>query len=257
MCYDISFKVNIPELADYFPDLRWDDQISMDFGASEHIIAHGFGEHPIIYRNREDGAVHCKLMEWGCIPYYVREENEFKKQRSGMLNARSERILGDTKSYWYKIRQRRCLIPVTGIYEHREVKGFKNKIPYFVQLKDQPTFVIPGLYSVAELADADGVAVNRWTYTLITREANAVMRQIHNSGDNNGRMPLFVPLEMAREWIAADLDTEKYKNILDYEMPGESLKLRTVWSIRTSKQRPDEGSKSESFAWGDLPVDRL
>ena len=257
MCYDISFKVNIPELADYFPDIRWDDQISIDFEASEHIIAHGFGEHPVIYRDREDGLIHGRLMEWGCIPYYVKEENAFKKQRSGMLNARSERILSDSKSYWYKIRQRRCLIPVTGIYEHREVKGFKNKIPYFVALKEQPAFFIPGLYSVAELPDADGVAIKRWTYTLITRNANNVMRQIHNSGDNSGRMPLFVPLEMAKEWIAADLDSEKYQQILDFEMPDEALEFHTVWSIRTPKQRPDDAAKSTVFAWGDLPVDQL
>ena len=126
MCYDISFQVNIKELADYFPDLIFDDQMSMDFEGT-HIIGHAFGEHPIIYRNREDQLLHCKLMEWGCIPFYVKDEKQFLRQRASMLNARSERVLDDEKSYWYKIRNRRCLIPVTGIYEHRAIKGWKKK----------------------------------------------------------------------------------------------------------------------------------
>src|SRR5215204_1658734 len=101
-----------------------------------------------------------------------------------MLNARSERILEDDTSYWFKIRNRRCLIPVSGTYEHREVKGWKKKVPYFVRLKKQPIFFLPGLYSVAELPDTQtGEIVKRWTFALITRDANQVMRWIHNGGD--------------------------------------------------------------------------
>src|SRR5947207_10425164 len=107
-----------------------------------------------------------------------------------MLNARSERILDDSKSYWFKIRNRRCLIPVTGIYEHREIAGWKKKVPYFVQLRDQEMFFIPGLYSVAELPNKEtGEMIKLFTHTLITRDANSVMRDIHNGGDNKGRMP--------------------------------------------------------------------
>ncbi len=70
-----------------------------------------------------------------------------------MLNARSERILEDSRSYWNKIKNRRCLIPVNGIYEHRAIKGWKKKVLYFIHLKDQTMFFLPGLYSVAELPD--------------------------------------------------------------------------------------------------------
>lgn len=90
MCYDISFTVNIKELGDYFPDLVYDSQISINFDATIHIMAHGYGEHPIIYRDRGDSLLHCRLMEWGCIPFYVKEEKSFLSQRNTMLNARSE-----------------------------------------------------------------------------------------------------------------------------------------------------------------------
>ena len=99
MCYDISFTINIEEITQYLPELIFEGQLDIPFDTT-HIVGHGFGEHPIIYRNRDDGHLHCRLMEWGCIPYYVKEEKKFVRQRASMLNARSERILGDEKSYW-------------------------------------------------------------------------------------------------------------------------------------------------------------
>jgi putative SOS response-associated peptidase YedK len=180
MCYDISFQIHIKELSDYFPDLIFDAQINMDFDGT-HIIGHGYGEHPIIYRHQEDKQLHCSPMEWGIIPFYIKDEKQFVRQRASYLNARSERILDDTKSYWHKIRNRRCLIPVTGVYEHRAIKGWKKKVPYFIKLKDQAMFFLPGLYSVVELPDTStGEMIKRWTYTIITRNANSVMEQIHN-----------------------------------------------------------------------------
>lgn len=255
MCYDISFTVNIKELTDYFPDLVFDSHIEINFDSTIHIMGHDYGNHPIIYINREDQLPHCRLMEWGCIPYDVKDEKRFLQQRRTMLNARSERVLGDTNSYWYKIRNRRCLIPVTGIYEHREVRGWKKKVPYFIRLKDQPMFFLPGLYSVAELPDVEtGEVVKRWTYTLITRNANEVMKMIHNGGDNKYRMPLFLPFEMSKEWLNDNLTAERYKEILDFEMPPDQLEYHPVFTIRGKTPRADDKLKNEFWEWEKLPV---
>jgi putative SOS response-associated peptidase YedK len=255
MCYDVSFTVDIQEMADYFPDLIFDVHIEMNFDATIHIIGHDYGNHPIVYTNRQDQILHCRLMEWGCIPYYITDEKQFIRQRASMLNARSERILTDENSYWNKIRNRRCVIPVSGIYEHREVKGWKKKVPYFIRLKDQPIFFIPGLYSVADLPDpATGELLKRWTYTLITRDANEVMKMIHNGGDNKYRMPLFLPLEMSKEWLTEDLSIERYKEILDFEMPSDQLEFHPVYTIRSPKTRPDSKLKYEYWEWEKLPA---
>ena len=99
MCYDISITImNVRSLSDYFPDMIFDDQIEIDFAATAHIIGHAYGNHPIIFVDREDLKTHCRLMEWGCIPFYVKDEKTYLNQRRTMLNARSERIWGDTKS---------------------------------------------------------------------------------------------------------------------------------------------------------------
>jgi putative SOS response-associated peptidase YedK len=245
MCYDISFTVKLKDLSTYFPELVESPQLSFDFG-SDHIIGHGFPEYPII---RKDGdSVIIQFMEWGVIPFYVKDESKFLRQRASMLNARAERILDDTKSVWYKIKNRRCLIPVTGIFEHRGIVGWKNKVPYFIDLKGAPVFFLPGLYAVADLPD------KRYTFTLITRTANPLLANIHNDGEHRYRMPLFLPFEMAKQWIEPELPEAKYREILNYEMPEDNMEYRPVWTIRSPKQRPDGKSKTEYWEWKDLPA---
>ena len=254
MCYDISFTVNVKQLSDYFPGLIFDDQIKIDFNNAAHIMGHAYGLHPVIYKNREDQQLHCKLMEWGCIPFYVQDVKTFSRQRASMLNARSEKILGDSKSYWFKIRNRRCLVPVTGFYEHRKVAGLTKKVPYLVRLKEQEMFFLPGLYSVAKVPDENGEAQDLFTFTIITRTANSVMAQIHNDGDNTNRMPLMLPLELSKQWVSEELSEEEYRNILHYEMPSTALHYHTVYTIRSPKPRPDELSKDSFYDWGNIPV---
>jgi putative SOS response-associated peptidase YedK len=252
MCYDVSFTVKINSIAEYFPDLEVEEGVGLNFDAAIHIMGHAYRGHPIIYRNRDTKKLHIKMMEWGVIPFYVKEEAKFIRQRASMLNARSERILDDKTSYWFKIRERRCLIPVTGIYEHREVKGFKTKIPYYVKPKDQEIFYLPGLYSMAELPDLEtGELIKRSTFTLITRAANPLMAQIHNGGDNAQRMPLFLTLEQSSQWVN-DLDEPTYRNLINTEIPSQALHYHTVFTIRTTKPHPEHKQKNEPYQWDNL-----
>jgi putative SOS response-associated peptidase YedK len=250
MCYDISLITPLTAVAANFPGIIMDEDISMDTEKSIHLIGHSYGEHPIIFKNREDLQLHCRLMEWGCIPFYIKDEGSFLKQRAFMLNARSERILEDKNSYWHKIRNRRCLVPIDGFYEHRKVQGFKNKIPYYITVKKQPLFFLPGLYSVVELPDKQtGELLRRFTFTIITRAANSLMQQIHNDGDNKGRMPLLLPFEKAKKWMEEELTPEAYQEIINFEMNQDELNYNTVFSIRTNKLRPDGKRKNEPFQW--------
>ncbi|HQS55204.1 MAG: DUF159 family protein [Bacteroidetes bacterium 24-39-8] len=277
MCYDLSFKTSLQSIHDIFPGLIQDDQFQIHPDKSAHIVAHSFEEHPIVMRNREDGLPHLKLMEWGCIPFYTKDESAFMKQRIMMLNARSERILGDTSSYWFKIRNRRCLIPVTGIFEHRKVTGITKKVPYFIYQKTNNTdpsnpnppnlstphiqpapFFLPGLYSVAELPNLQtGELEKRWTFTLITRAANSLMQQIHNDGENKWRMPLFLTDSLRDKWLEPELSSEELQSILNYELPAADLDCWPVYTIRSSKPRPDGLSKTDPFIWEGLPILQL
>lgn len=252
MCYDISFTVQVKDIQDYFPDLIFKEQLSINF-TPDHIAGHAYAEHPVIFVNRETNQKQCNLMEWGCIPFYIKDESAFKKQRSTMLNARSEKILADSKSYWNKIRNRRCLIPVSGFYEHRVVEGFKNKIPYYISLKNEPLFFIAGLYSIANLPDKEtGEMQDRQSFTIITTEANALLKMIHNGPANAGRMPLMLSRQLAEEWLKQEINTDQYQSILDFKMPVNNMQYTPVFTIRGNKSREDGELKNVLYDWPGL-----
>jgi putative SOS response-associated peptidase YedK len=99
-----------------------------------------------------------------------------------------------------------------------------------------------------------GEMVPHWTYTLITRDANNLMRQIHNDGENQWRMPLMLSFELSQKWVNEELSLEDYKAILDFEMPSRELDYRTVYTIRSPKMRPDDKAKNEFYEWAGLPA---
>ena len=143
---------------------------------------------------------------------------------------------------------------MTGFYEHREVKGLKKKIPYFIGLKEQDTFFLPGLYSVAELPNKEtGEVKKRFTFTILTRAANKLMQEIHNGGTNKNRMPLMLPLELSKKWVNEEISAEEYKAILAYEIPVKDMHYKTVYTIRTTEERPDGKAKNELYDWENVP----
>ena len=255
MCYDVSFTVNVRQLLDYFPELIFDSQLNIDFGMMDHIQGVGvFGQYPIIFAGKEDNLLHCGFADWGIVEHFFTELPGMPK-RNGMLNIRAGRILDDPKSYWYKIRTKRCLIPVTGIFEHREVKGWKKKVPYWVRPCQQAVTFLPGLKSVAHIVDKEtGELIKMQTFGVITTAANAVMKNIHNGGTNRHRMPLFLPLELAREFVSPHLSDARYREILSYEMPSDELTYHPVYTIRTAKMREDNKAKNEPYEWAKLPL---
>jgi putative SOS response-associated peptidase YedK len=250
MCYDISFSTDIESIGDYLPELKIDKQVRFDFGSLEHVQAQGAPLYPIIIF--EDGQYKLKSFEWGVIAIYMRTPEEIRKGRNSTANARSEKIVDDHRSYWYKIRHTRCLIPVTGIFEHREVRGWKKKVPYLIKQKNRPIFGIPGLYHYPHLPNPDTGEI-KGTFSLITRPGNELLRKIHNSGPNAYRMPLFVPKKLEQKWLLPDLNDEEIKEVLHFELPSEKLKAYPVYTIRTNKPRPDHKGLLEPYTWPDLP----
>lgn len=250
MCYDISFSTTIEQVTDYLPGLVADPQIGFNYDMNHHIQAQSFRKYPVIIL--EDGQYKLKLFEWGIIPEYMDTPEKIKKGRSSMCNARSEKIVEDKKSYWHRIRKNRCLVPVTGVFEHREVKGFKNKIPYFINIKDRPVFCLPGLFHYPNRADVETGEVTG-TYTIVTRAANEIMSKIHNSGDQAFRMPLFLPKDLELKWLQPELGDHELKDILQYELPSAQLEYHPVYTIRTTKERPDGKGKLDMYHWESLP----
>jgi putative SOS response-associated peptidase YedK len=274
MCYDLSLTTTIQRVADCFLELKQDIVTEFDPSALMHVEGNAFSPYPIVYRGQDDWQLHMNVMEWGIIQYNAKRDLEWKLKEEGadqklvykefaqklaavrvsMLNCRSDRIWGNRNSYWFKIRDRRCLIPVDGIFEHRAIEGWKNKVPYYVSMRQEGTFFLPGMYSVVDFPDLNtGITKKYATFSLITRPANDLMQKINNFGPNKGRMPLFLPFDRAMRWLDKTLPEKRYKEILDYEIPSEDLDYVPVYSIRGGWKRKDGLPPYTPYEWPGLP----
>jgi putative SOS response-associated peptidase YedK len=256
MCLDISFKVDelVDKLEDYLPNLRVDPQATIEFDENPvniHTQAHARLKSRVIYLN-SDGLPYLTYMRWGLLMNYMLDNPEaMKKYGNNMFNARSEEIL-NPKSTWYRIRKQRCLIDVTGIYEHRAIVGWKKKVPYIVRLSNRKRLLIPALYNFPEKPNPETGEITG-TFAMITLTANELMKNIHNDGPNKHRMPLFMQPEQAAGWLEPMTDVQM-KAFLSYEIPSNDLNAYPVYTIRNTATRPDGKEKNESYDWPGLPV---
>ena len=63
-----------------------------------------------------------------------------------------------------------------------------------------------------------------------------------------------MPFELSKKWLNEDLSIEDYKAILNYEIPSDELEQYPVYTIRSSKERPDGKPKNEFYEWEKLPA---
>lgn len=253
MCYDISFSSSIELITKYLPEVVVDPQLGFDFSSGIHVFAGNHSRVPVIIN--DGGTYKLKEFEWGIITEYMDTDDKIKSQRLSHANARAEKILYDQRSFWFRIRSQRCLIPVQGIFEHRDVKKLSRKIPYYVWENDRSLFAIPGLYHYNSRVPSDeDTGEARGMFTLITRAANDIMSKIHNGGENPFRMPMFLPNEEKElMWLNSSLHQNEFKEVLEYVIPSESLNYHTVYTLRTDRCKVDGKTKIDPYTWRGLP----
>ena len=106
-----------------------------------------------------------------------------------MINARAETLL-EKPSFKQLVARRRCLVPADGFYEWR--REGKRKMPMWVHLKKREPFAFAGLWDYWPDPAGDK---ELYSFTIITTEANALLRPIHN------RMPVIYDTAMGRQWL--------------------------------------------------------
>jgi len=238
MCYDMSFFSNLQTIADY---MQISGPLQESFTPTWHQVAQSYTGWPVVIN--EEG-YRIRIFEWGLIAPYMNTPEKVKQYRSSMANARSEKILGDPQSVWHRLRHQRCLVFSTGFFEHYDA-GLKKKIPFFIQPGREPLLCFAGLWNYAPVPDPSTGELPG-TFTIITRPANSLLHQIHNSGSHPHRMPLMLNQERATTWLQPDLSDGQIQEILDYEYPAHMLKAWPVNTIRTRKEDgPDVISRKE------------
>jgi len=175
--------------------------------------------------------------EWGYVPGFVKtrtEANIFRAKYT-TLNFKSENLFvkeDGKRSMWADAaKNRRCLVLSTGIVESRHIPkiGKKGqplkemiKYPYYVTVKGQEYFYMPGLYNewldpeTSEFVNTEAIGIT---------EANSLMRQIHNS---KLRMPTILTEDLAYEWLLGKPGEVRLSEIARTQIPSRLLDFCTI-----------------------------
>lgn len=193
----------------------------------EHYIVSGF-DHPHMPIITDENPDTIQHLQWGFMPnslVNMEQGREFLAHYN-TLNAKAEDIT-ESKLYSESFQNKRCLVLCSGFFEWRKVK--KEKIPYYITLKNEEMFVFAGIWN--ETTDLKG---NKYrSFSILTVEANELMANIHNT---KKRMPLILTPEQAQVWIDKNSDTDKLNSIVN-PIPSNHLKAYSIKKFLPSNIR--------------------
>lgn len=166
---------------------------------------------------------HLVLLRWGLIPSWAKDP----AIGAGMINARAE-TLAEKPAFRTAFRKRRCLVLADGFYEWQK-RGSGPKQPYRIARSDGAPFAFAGLWERWR-DPADGRSVE--TCTIVTTDANALLRPIHH------RMPVILAPEAYGPWLDPATEADRLQALLAAE-PGLDL-LAVAVSTRVNKVANDD-----------------
>ncbi len=131
---------------------------------------------------------------WGLIPSWAKDP----KVGSRSFNARADSVA--TKPMFRNaFRQRRLLVPVSGLYEWKAVPGRKTKQPNWFTRADEEPVVFAGLWEWWRSPEGEEI----YSATIITTDSGPDMEQIHN------RQPVVLERETWERWLDPDVDADE------------------------------------------------
>jgi len=174
---------------------------------------HAAFNRPFLPAISSDNPDQIGLLQWGLIPFWVKDQDTAEKIRNSTYNAKSE-TLWEKPSFRAAVKYRRCLILVHGFFEYHTRTDIK--IPYYVKLKSDQPFALAGVFE--EWTNPESGEIFQTT-SIITTEANPLMRKIHNS---KKRMPVILKPEDEKIWIDKNAKKEPLRDLL---VPFEDSKM--------------------------------
>ena len=189
MCYYVDNNFTKTEIAKTFkvgldPVLKFNKE--SQFSAFKH-------ENTAIITDEDPTLV--SLGKWGLMPSWAKED--FWKQT---LNAKIETI---TELNSFKnAHQNRCVLLCKGFYEWKWLDGKgKNKEKFKIFTENSDVFSLGAIYEIYQ---------NEITFSVVTTEANDLMKEIHNI---KKRMPIILENGMERDWLTnLDINQFSYQN---------------------------------------------
>ena len=213
MCYNLAAEQRIKALQDMY-GVRIDYDHAY-FDGYYQISGFAHPKLPVLSMEHTQG---FELMQWGLIPSWTKDEEKAKEFSNMALNAKAETIF-EKPMFRKLIMSKRCILPVDGFYEWREIA--KVKYPYYIFPKDGTLFSFGCIYDTWANTET-GEVIN--SFAIVTTEANEIMAMIHNS---KKRMPLILSGENWRQWLEPKTTKEEIKALLK-PSANEILSYHTI-----------------------------
>lgn len=167
-----------------------------------HVSGFNFPYLPVITNNKPK---QVDILQWGLIPFWIKNAENAKDIRSKTLNAKAETVF-ELPSFKSSIKNKRCLILVNGFFEWQHIG--KNTLPYFIYMPNKTTFTFGGIWS--NWIDKYTGEV-RETFSIITTQANELLSKIHNI---KKRMPVIINRENWDVWLNADTEEKEIVELM-------------------------------------------
>jgi len=180
----------------------------------------------VLRADPEGGGLEEITPSWSLVPPFAEE----KRVKYSTFNARLDRLM-ESRVWRSSFPSKRCLVPVSGIFERVNEAGAKKKRPFFIQRRDAASFCLAGLWS--EWVDRATGEVHL-SFTVITTEPNSLMDAI-----GHHRMPCVVTPEHHATWLdPGRQDPEALLDLIREPLPGPALEAWPVsHAINYRKER--------------------
>ncbi len=246
MCYNARFLLeialrrarhnqNAADIAFYEEELKNYDDLHQVSGYS----------HPelIVYTNKKP--YKPQRSQWGLIPSWAPTQAEANQIRQGTLNARVETLF-EKASFKESAADFRCLIPAAGFYEHHHKN--KKTFPYYIHPREDKPLMMAGLYSLWQ--DPEEGLIQH-TCSIVTTQANSLMRSIHNNPKlPEPRMPLLLNEEQEELWLHNKPLPEVIKQWEAF--PSSKLQAHTVRSLSGKNSPGNVPEAIDKYSYAEL-----
>jgi len=186
MCVFLSLRADKANLQKRFDSTFVEEEY---FGPKYVQSAFEFPKWPVISTEKPH---EIRLMNWGLIPSWIKDEGSALKFRANTVNARVETIF-DKPAFRRAAADRHCLVLADGFFEYRELNG--KKYPYYIRVNGGQPFAMAGLYESWKNPETGEFYTG---FSVITTVANPLMEMIHN---RKKRMPVILSAKNEGKWL--------------------------------------------------------
>jgi putative SOS response-associated peptidase YedK len=167
----------------------------------------------------KEGVRRLGTFKWGLVPSWAKDPTVGNR----MINLRAETV-SEKPSFRRTLGKHRCIIPVDGFYEWKDMGRGRKKQPFFIRSRDGTVLALAGLWEAWKDKSRPEDDEDAWlrTCTIITTEPNGLLAPIHN------RMPVVLPPDTWDTWLDRDNDDVDALAALLKPAPDDLLELYPV-----------------------------